>query len=174
LSDLSVLNDKNQTGAFDFGPLPRPKSRRMRAKVDRGLPPDEELAKLAREYLERQHKLWPNLVAMGLLPKVDPEVIRSMVEDFKQRHRSAKVGCTIWAVKRHQTILRKAYRNGVAQTGEQFSRKPVSFGAEVHDRIRDLMREGHNAENIAKEVKCSTSAVYYHKKKLRREQKASD
>src|SRR5437899_2578809 len=35
-------------------PLPRPKRRKPRAKADRGLPPDEELARLAEQYLRRQ------------------------------------------------------------------------------------------------------------------------
>jgi DNA invertase Pin-like site-specific DNA recombinase len=71
--------------------LPRPERRRKRAKTDRGLPPDEELAKLAKAYLERQRKHWPQIVEAGLLPDATDNVIRQMVEDFKQRHRTGKV-----------------------------------------------------------------------------------
>lgn len=72
-------------------PLPRPKRRARRAKADRGLPPDEELVSLARIYFERQRKHWPEIVQAGLLPEPTDEVLRAMVEDFKERHRGAKV-----------------------------------------------------------------------------------
>ena len=72
-------------------PLPRPKRRPRRARADRGLPPDEELAGLARAYLERQRKHWPEMVQAGLLPEPTEPIIQAMVEDFKQRHRTAKV-----------------------------------------------------------------------------------
>ena len=68
-------------------PLPRSKRRPRRAKQDRGLAADEELAQLATAYLERQRIHWPELVEAGLLPEPSPSVIREMVEDFKSRHR---------------------------------------------------------------------------------------
>jgi hypothetical protein len=71
--------------------LPRPKRKPRRPKSDRGLPPDEELAKLAIAYLERQRKHWPALVASGLLPEPQPDVVQQMVDDFKERHRSGNV-----------------------------------------------------------------------------------
>jgi hypothetical protein len=40
-------------------PLPRPNRKPCRPKSDRGLPPDEQLAKLAIAYLERQRMHWP-------------------------------------------------------------------------------------------------------------------
>ncbi len=76
-------------------PLPRPKRRRRRAKADRGLPPDKELAKLATAYLERQRKHWPKLVEAGLLPEPTEAVIREMVPDFKVRHRTGKVDAKV-------------------------------------------------------------------------------
>jgi DNA invertase Pin-like site-specific DNA recombinase len=72
-------------------PLPRPKRRRLRAKADLGLPPDEELHQLAAEYLGCQRRLWPEMAKNGLLPDVTEEVIASMVEAFKIRHRRGKV-----------------------------------------------------------------------------------
>ncbi len=72
-------------------PLPRPQRRPRRAKADRGLPPDDELAKLAKAYLERQRKHWPNVAEAGLFPEPMPEVLAQMVADFKLRHRTGKV-----------------------------------------------------------------------------------
>lgn len=72
-------------------PLPRSKRQRRRAKADRGLPPDDELAWLAVEYLRVQRKHWPHLVKAGLLPETVYAVLVSMVEDFKARHRSGYV-----------------------------------------------------------------------------------
>lgn len=72
-------------------PLPRSKRRKRRAKADRGLAPDEELTKLARTYLERQRKHWPQLAEAGLLPAPTEAVVRQMVLDFQERHRAAKV-----------------------------------------------------------------------------------
>jgi DNA invertase Pin-like site-specific DNA recombinase len=69
---------------------PRPKRRKSRAREDRGLPPDVEIAALAKAYLERQRTLWPAFAASGLLPVPEPEVIAAMVENFKQRHRGWK------------------------------------------------------------------------------------
>jgi hypothetical protein len=57
-------------------PLPRPKRRPRRAKADRGLPPDEELGKLAAAYLERQRRLWPKVTAAGLLPEPQSEIVQ--------------------------------------------------------------------------------------------------
>lgn len=72
-------------------PLPRPRRQRRRAKEDRGLPPDKELARLATEYLQQQRKLWPGMVKMGQLPEPAEDVITAMVEDFKSRHRGDRV-----------------------------------------------------------------------------------
>jgi DNA invertase Pin-like site-specific DNA recombinase len=73
------------------GPLPRGRRRRRRARADRGLPPDNQLAALATSYLERQRKLWPKLVEAGLLPEPSDKVVCEMVADFKHRHRTGKV-----------------------------------------------------------------------------------
>jgi hypothetical protein len=72
-------------------PLARPKRHRRRAKADRGLPPDQELFRLATEYLQIQRKHWPKLVKAGLLPDVEADVVAAMVEDFKHRHRTGQV-----------------------------------------------------------------------------------
>src|SRR5688572_16970603 len=60
-------------------PLPRPKRKPRRPKSDRGLPPDEELAKLATAYLERQRKQWPTLFESGLLPEAQSDIVHQMV-----------------------------------------------------------------------------------------------
>ena len=80
----------------DDAPLPRPARQKRRARSERGLPPDEELARLGTAYLERQRKNWPKLVEAGLLPAAGDkfagdQVVRQMVEDFKDRHRTGKV-----------------------------------------------------------------------------------
>jgi hypothetical protein len=49
------------------------------------------LSKLATAYVERQHRHWPKLVEEGLLPGHTEELIRQMVEDFKERHRTGEV-----------------------------------------------------------------------------------
>ncbi len=63
-------------------PLPRARRRRHRSKTDRGLPPDEEIEKLAVAYLERQRKHWPDVAKAGLLPTGAANEIRDMVDDF--------------------------------------------------------------------------------------------
>jgi DNA invertase Pin-like site-specific DNA recombinase len=85
-------NHRNPSKPNDLdAPLPRPARRRRRAKADRGLPPDDDLANLARAYLERQRKHWPKIGEAGLLPQSDNKSIRLMVDDFKHRHRSGEV-----------------------------------------------------------------------------------
>ena len=87
LSISEKTEPKNDTDV----PLPRPKRRPRRAKADRGLPPDEELARLANAYLEQQRKHWPEIVQAGRLPEPTDDTIRQMVGDFKNRHRGGKI-----------------------------------------------------------------------------------
>jgi len=87
---LAISHNPQTPNGVDT-PLPRPERQPRRDKQDRGLPPDKELANLARAYLERQRKHWPDIVAAGLLPAPNDEVINRMVEDFKQRHRYGQV-----------------------------------------------------------------------------------
>lgn len=68
-------------------PLPRPERRSKRSKSDRGLPADDELARLVIAYLERQRKHWPELVGTELLQERSDDYVKILVEDFKQRHR---------------------------------------------------------------------------------------
>lgn len=75
----------------NFGPLPRPRRARIRARSEKGLPSDEALARLARKYLEVQTKFWPRLVEVGSLLPASDEVIDEMVQDFKRRHRTGNV-----------------------------------------------------------------------------------
>lgn len=69
--DIGDGNDEDDGPSSDStdGPLPRPKRSRRRSTEDRGLATDEELSKLAAAYLDRQRKLWPQLVNAGLLPE---------------------------------------------------------------------------------------------------------
>lgn len=81
------MDRSHQHGAKANPPLPRYKRSRLRAKEDRGLPNDAELADLAKAYLEIQRKHWPQLVANGLIPEITDALISEMVNDFKRRHR---------------------------------------------------------------------------------------
>jgi DNA invertase Pin-like site-specific DNA recombinase len=65
--------------------------KRRTPKGERGLPPDDELRKLARVYLDLQRKLWPDLMGLGILPEPTDDVLALMVQDFKLRHAGAKV-----------------------------------------------------------------------------------
>jgi site-specific DNA recombinase len=87
--DLCISGAHTPREAADK-PLPRPKRRPRRARTDRGLPPDEELGRLAEAYLERQRKHWPEIADAGLVPPASDDVVRQMVEDFKARHRTGK------------------------------------------------------------------------------------
>jgi DNA invertase Pin-like site-specific DNA recombinase len=66
--------------------LPRPPRQNRRPKEVIGLPSDEELRKLATEYLTIQRKNFPELARQRLLPTPTEEIIAAMVQDFKQRH----------------------------------------------------------------------------------------
>jgi DNA invertase Pin-like site-specific DNA recombinase len=75
----------------DPAALPRPKRKRRRDSADRGLPPDADIAMLAKTYLVEQRRLWPELVKQGLIPEATDDVIKAMVHDYKVRHRTGKV-----------------------------------------------------------------------------------
>jgi hypothetical protein len=79
------------TSGFNFGPLPRPQRKERRAKTDRGLAPENELSRLASEYLNVQRKLWPDLSKEGLIPVANESVVAEMVDDFKRRHRTGEI-----------------------------------------------------------------------------------
>src|SRR5690242_18473910 len=88
--DLAVNEGSGECSSEVLGadaPLPRGKRRRRRAKEDRGLPPDGELAALARAYLQTQRRLWPKVMEAGLLLEPTEKFIDQMVADFKFRHR---------------------------------------------------------------------------------------
>lgn len=72
-------------------PLSRSPRRPRRAKADRGLPADEELSRLAKAFLERQRKHWPQMATAGLFPEPTAEVLAQMVADFKHRHRAGSI-----------------------------------------------------------------------------------
>jgi site-specific DNA recombinase len=81
----------NRADSDELRVLPRPPHMRRRPTEDRGLPGDEEIAKLATEYQNRQRNLWAQLVEAGLFSEPTPAVIAGMVEDFKHRHRTGDV-----------------------------------------------------------------------------------
>ena len=90
-------------------PLPRPERHPRRSKSELGLPPDQELARLATEYLRRQRKHWPELAKASFLPD-DHNAIEHMVEDFKRRHRSGAVDPTpLRALGKHSPKLTGSY-----------------------------------------------------------------
>ena len=105
-------SDSISDGLCDVRALPRPDRRRKRARADRGLPADVELARLAGAYLTCQRSLWPELAAKGLLALSTPEILCDMVEDFKERHRTGK--CAL-------EIIQK-YKGLVAELGGSYSR----------------------------------------------------
>ena len=106
---LGLCNSGTQGPNTDADvPLPRPERRPRRAKADRGLPPDEELANLARACLDRQGKHWPEMAQAGLLPLPTECVIGRMVEDFKKRHRGGKVD--VEAIPRFRKVLLEVRR----------------------------------------------------------------
>lgn len=60
-------------------------SRRGRGRRSQGLPTLENLTKLARVWLETQYRLWPNLVADGVIPQVTDQFTQSLVESFAEQ-----------------------------------------------------------------------------------------
>lgn len=77
--------------------MPRPQRQPRRSKEDRGLPPDQDLRHLVTDYLNRQRKLWPELVKSGFLPEITDSTVMSMVEDFKSRHRGGDLDTAVTA-----------------------------------------------------------------------------
>ena len=121
-------------------PLPRPQRRRRRAKADRGLPPDSELAKLATEYLQRQHKLWPELLKAGLLPEINDRAIAAMVEDFKHRHRTGQVDLEVV----------RAYRQVCAKLAGNYDRYSCdnSSPTSIIDQMVHSLDKAHQEERF--------------------------
>lgn len=73
---------------------PRYQRKRVRRTEERGLAPDDELANLARAYLQTQHELWPELVKNGQLPPQSDEAIQRMVTQYKECHQSQRLDLT--------------------------------------------------------------------------------
>lgn len=65
-----------------------------RSRDDRGLPADDAIIDLAKTYLETQHRLWPELIAIGVLPPVTEKTLGRLAEDFKRRFLTAKIDLT--------------------------------------------------------------------------------
>src|SRR5262245_41092392 len=83
---VSLVTEECETEARAAAqPVPRHTRKPARAKENRGLPPDVELAKLACTYRKTQAELWP-----GFVNEATEEEIALMVEDFKARHRGGK------------------------------------------------------------------------------------
>ncbi len=64
---LGVVNFQSSHDG-DARSLPHSKRRFRRAKTDRSLPLDEELVRLAPDYLDRQRKCWQGIVRVNLPP----------------------------------------------------------------------------------------------------------
>lgn len=92
-SDPSPDNPNNSHTPNPEHLLPRSARKTRRPCEDSGLPQhDEELAKLARSFLENQAQLYPDLLAKGVIPKADDtDIISAMTENFKFRHRRGEL-----------------------------------------------------------------------------------
>jgi DNA invertase Pin-like site-specific DNA recombinase len=99
------LNGETNHQSTTAHPLPRPQRRIRRARIDRGLPPDQELIRLAQAYLQYQQKAWPELLKDGLISDASEGEILRMVEDFKQRHRTGQV-----ETERLQSLVRRGLK----------------------------------------------------------------
>lgn len=84
--------------------MPRPKRQHRRTKADHGLPPDEQLFPLAKNCVENQRKLWPDVAIYDLLQLPAQSVVREMVQNFKRRHRGNQIHTS--AVQRFQRFCR--------------------------------------------------------------------
>jgi DNA invertase Pin-like site-specific DNA recombinase len=107
-----VVAGQASDGGDDPDRLPRAKRRKHRPKSDRGLPPDQELAALATQYLSLQRKLWPDLAKAGLIPEPTTDNVAQMVDDFKVRHRVGEVDAAKW----------HPFRKRVRQLGGNYNR----------------------------------------------------
>lgn len=117
------------------GLMPRPERRPRRARVDRGLPPDDELRRLAESYLIRQRELWPKLDATEHLPEPTPKALDAMVEQFKHRHRGGAIERSqISALLSMHAILAAAYCRYSCDNSS-----PTS----IIDQLRNILDKAH-------------------------------
>jgi len=61
-----------------------------KASPRKGLPQMADIEKVAGVWLNQQSKLWPELVALGVLPEKSPDVIRQLAESFEQDSRISR------------------------------------------------------------------------------------
>ncbi len=122
----------------DRSPLPRPQRQRRRPMEDMGLPPDDELTKLADFYLTKAAQLWPEMAKAGLLPKPAAGVLQEMVDDFKVRHRTGKVN----------PKLLESFRKLVKKFGVAYPRysDDNSDPKSIVDQMREIL-EGAKAQS---------------------------
>lgn len=83
----------NQQETDQAGDSP-PRPRGHRARDDRGLPDHDALIDLAKTYLETQHRLWPELVAIGVLPPLKEEATISLADSFRRRFLAGQIDLT--------------------------------------------------------------------------------
>jgi len=82
----------NDPADSDNEPVPRAKKKeRRRSREEQGLPDDDELVKLAENYLVRASKVWPEVVSQGLIPKPTTQILEQMAAQFKERHLASTV-----------------------------------------------------------------------------------
>jgi DNA invertase Pin-like site-specific DNA recombinase len=73
-------------------PYRPPRARPRQRDGSRGVPPREDLIKLARAYLTQQRILWPVAVQAGLLPAPDDtSALEQMADEFVRRHASGQI-----------------------------------------------------------------------------------
>lgn len=81
----------------------RPKRKKpKRVQTERGLPSDDDLAKLARAYLARQRLLWPELVPASKTDADDGRRVAEMTGDFKRRHKGSGMALPASVLRRHR------------------------------------------------------------------------
>lgn len=119
--------------------LPRPKRRRKRRKEDRGLPSDSELEEFVIAYLDEQSKLWPDLAAKSVIPEPTPEVVASLAEDFKRRHRGGKINLNeLTKLRQFKLTLAGNYNRFSSDNSE-----PTSITDQIINSIRKAKEKGY-------------------------------
>ncbi|MDE0865346.1 MAG: hypothetical protein OSA98_16265 [Rubripirellula sp.] len=93
-----TTNNRSQIGQHQFNNqqseelnLKRKKKKKRRSREERGLPLPDNLASLARTYLEVQKKLWPELVGKELPAKITDQAISEMADTFRTHFLSLEV-----------------------------------------------------------------------------------
>lgn len=135
---LAILGAALSTDSADGDSQSRPNRRRRRSHNDRGLPPDDELAYLATEYLNQQRQLWPEMIEKGFLPAPTPQIISAMIEDFKYRHRGGNPDAeTLQSLRKLRVLLFGLYARFSCENSN-----PKSIPDQATNCLRDAFEKG--------------------------------